>query len=135
MDCINLKTVRFDISGTGSIVGDSAFKGCTSLTEITFPETVYSLEAHVFQDCPNLATVNLSDTMRNLGFECFKGSNITSISIPAGLLYIEGGCFEGCKNLGSIDLPGLTLLGEYAFKDCTSLKSVSLGVLQEISGN
>ena len=38
------------------------FSGCTSLTSITIPASLTSIEGEVFKDCTSLATMNFGGT-------------------------------------------------------------------------
>jgi hypothetical protein len=66
-------------------IGYGAFKGCTNLTQITFPANITSSAEHPFWDCYNLAFVILLNpippTLGN-GFSYFN-SNF-AIKVPAG---------------------------------------------------
>ena len=90
----NLQTVTFEQnetsgasiqSGTGlRFIGHRAFKGCTSLTGIEIPDTVFEIGMYAFSGC----------------------SRLTNITIPANVIYLGlvpsyGGVFEGCTNLTS----------------------------------
>ena len=40
-------------------IGDSAFSGCSGLTEITLPASLKSIGSDAFQNCTSLATVTI----------------------------------------------------------------------------
>ena len=40
-------------------IGDSAFSGCSGLTEITLPASLTSIGSNAFSNCSNLATVTI----------------------------------------------------------------------------
>ena len=48
--------------GSVTSVGNYAFCGCTSLTSITIPDSVTTIELHAFYDCKNLETVYYNGT-------------------------------------------------------------------------
>ena len=59
---------------------DEAFKGCTALSSLTVPESVYSIGNNVFEGCNNLAHINLF--LRNIlasQNDTFNGSSIKTI--------------------------------------------------------
>lgn len=58
-------------------IGQFAFNGRDSLTSITIPDSITSIDGWAFQDC----------------------SGLTSITIPATVTNIECYAFHGCDNL------------------------------------
>lgn len=55
--------------------------------------------------------------------------NTTTIKIPASVIKIDSSVFEGCKYIEKVTFVGdkkLTEIGNYAFKNCEGLKTVSL---------
>ncbi len=64
-------------------VDNSGFAGCTNLTEIVLPETIYAIFSEAFKDCTSL----------------------TRIVLPNGLEQIAAGAFENCTELENINFP------------------------------
>ena len=86
-------------------IGNSSFKGCSNLTKITIPETVYSIEMCAFQNC----------------------SSIPEVEIAANVSEIPAQCFNGCSSLQQATLnDGLQTISNYAFANCTSLSYVAI---------
>lgn len=54
------------------VIGIYSFKGCTGLVSVEVPEGVLYLEA-AFQDCTNLTTVYLPQSLERMGDYVFKG--------------------------------------------------------------
>ena len=138
-----------------SLLADSTFYGCSSLTEITLPAGVTSIGNHAFNGCKLLARVlNLENTkVTKIGNGVFNGcATLAEVSLPASLTsigpYAFQGCsslirvvnfentqltsiydraFEVCSSLAEITLPaGVTSIGPYAFRNCTSLAEITL---------
>ena len=138
-----------------SLLADSTFYGCSSLTEITLPAGVTSIGNHAFNGCKLLARVlNLENTkVTKIGNGVFNGcATLAEVSLPASLTsigpYAFQGCsslirvvnfentqltsiydraFEVCSSLAEITLPaGVTSIGNYAFRNCTSLAEITL---------
>lgn len=86
------------------VIGNRAFKDCSSLTSITLP--------------PN--------SLRTIGNQAFSGcSSLTSITLPDSLTRIGESAFAGCRSLTSITLPdSLTTIGRWTFIRCSSLTSI-----------
>lgn len=84
-------------------IAPQAFKGCTSLTKIAFPERMESIGAEAFMDCTALKEVE----------------------IPQGVRFVEEGTFMGCKSLTQVTLPkSIERLRQDAFKGCSSLATI-----------
>ena len=102
----NTKLTKLTFSGNSKLqsIGHEAFKGCTSLKDVTLPKNLKVIGTRAFADCTSLE----------------------NIVIPEGVTTIEDGAFAGCKNLKSISLPStLVTLGEGVFNNCESLEKVT----------
>ena len=69
---------------TATMIGDSAFSGCTSLTSITIPNGVTSIGDSAFSGCTSLS----------------------SITIPSGVTSIGSNAFSGCTSLSKVYIDG-----------------------------
>ena len=103
------------------------------VTEIVIPEEIdgYKVTAigvKGFSNCPNLVSVTLPDTLRELEASAFWGcARLGSIDIPDGVTRIGNGAFEECESLEYIPLPdSLEILGEGVFFGCTNLKAIDI---------
>jgi hypothetical protein len=98
----------------GPSAGTDAFKGNRRLDNVTLLDPVAEVYAGAFQDCINLVKV------------VFPATSLTNINNNA---------FNGCTRLRNLTLPTYNTflgIGNYAFKDCVDIESVTLlGVLQD----
>jgi hypothetical protein len=87
-----------------TIIGDSAFYGCTSLTSITFPTTLTSINYQAFYNCKSLTNIIIPEGVTTVGGQyVFSGcTSLTSIKIPASLTNITRDAFYGCTSLTNI---------------------------------
>ena len=113
-DSSKTKLLACPVSREGAVVipnsvtsiGNSAFSGCSSLTDVTIPYGVTSIDVRAFEDC----------------------SGLTSIAIPDSVTSLDDDAFSGCSSLTSVTIgSGVTSIGNHAFSECSSLKSVTIG--------
>lgn len=146
-----IKAKNIVIPNNATIIGDSAFKGCTNLAEITIPNSVTSIGTLAFVDCKKLKTIELPDSVTSIGdyafMRCYDLKSIkipnsvtsigtyafatctalTSIVLPGSITSIEDGAFEDCESLTDIEIPSeVTSIGKAAFSGCRSLTSIEL---------
>jgi hypothetical protein len=96
------------------------------ITSVNLPNTVTSLGDSCFENCTNLASINIPN-VTSLGAYCFFGcSKLTSIESPL-VTSLGRQCFSNCTKLTLIELPSATSLGYYCFSNATALKKVILG--------
>lgn len=87
-------------------IGNSAFKGCGFLQEITIPDTVTDIGANAFEDCFYIENITLPMNLLTIGNAAFKGwSSLKTITIPNSVTRIGYEAFALCDNLTSITLP------------------------------
>ena len=114
-------------TGTKTIACE-AFGYCSSLTSVTIPDTVTSIDYGVFRNCTSLAEVAIPKGVTSIGDYAFSGcQGLMSLVIPDGVTNIGDSAFYGCKSLISLVVPnGVTNIGEYAFAYCSNLTSIEL---------
>ena len=127
-ECTNLTSVQFPESLT--TIGGSVFYGCKGLTSVQFPKSLTKIDSSAFEGCKNLTSLDLSGciSFTTIGWRAFREcTSLTSVQLPASLTTIGGGAFSSCKGLTSVQFPeSLTTIDEGAFKGCTGLTSVQL---------
>jgi hypothetical protein len=119
--------VDLDLSAcTGTSIGSSAFRGCSSLVSIKLPASLTSIGSSAFNGCTSLVYVVLPSGLTTIGRDAFRGcGSLVSIELPDSLTSIGAYVFYGCSSLVSIELPaGLTSILPYVFYGCSSLTSV-----------
>ncbi len=126
--CTSLTSVTI---GSGlSALSQSMFEDCVNLPSITIPNTVKNLrESSTFMNCTALTSVVMPEYLEyNIYYSAFTNcKSLTSITIPDGVKEIRGGAFAGCESLTSITIPsGVTFIDSYTFSGCTSMRNVTL---------
>ena len=98
-------------------IGGFSFRFCTSLTNITIPESVTTIEGWAFYGCSGLTSITIPKSVTSIG-ECtfFGCSSLTSVTIPEGVTSIGNEAFRNCTSLTSITIPeSVTKIGSVAF--------------------
>ena len=141
--CTSLTSITVGNSVTS--IGYSAFRGCTSLTSVTIGNSVTSIGNLAFYDCDSLTSITIPDSVTSIGNYAFQGcTSLTSITIPEGVTSIGRDAFQDCpikmatiptslisyipkNNLTTVIIDGGNNIPGYAFRDCRSLTSVTIG--------
>ena len=108
------------------LIADGAFKGCTSLTSVTIPNSVTSIGDYAFEDCSSLTSIIIPNGVTKIGYEAFTCcESLTSVIIPNSVTSIENHAFRYCSSLTSVTIGNSVTSIEYgAFRYCSSLTSV-----------
>ncbi len=114
--------------GSVTSIVDYAFRGCTSLTSVTIPDSVTSIVDYAFYDCTSLTSVTIPDSVTSIGYYAFSDcTSLTSVIIPDSVTSIGQYTFSGCTSLTSVTIPdSVTSIGYRAFSGCYSLTSVTI---------
>ncbi len=109
-----------------SSIGDNAFEGCITVTEVVIPETVTEIGSNAFSGCENLTTVNIPASVTSISDSAFANcASLDSVVLPDSLTEIGHGAFNGCSNLSAIDIPEtVKSIGTSAFAGCSKLDTV-----------
>lgn len=109
-------------------IRENAFYRCSSLTEITLPESVSEIGHHAFFECTSLETVKINGEVDCFSEGVFYGcESLRSIDVR-NTAEIDDYAFFGCLSLEKFRTPqGVTEIGEYAFYNCLSLSEISFG--------
>ena len=122
----------------GTSIGDSAFAHCTSLTSITIPDSVTSIGGGAFDYCTSLERLIVApgNPVYHSAGNCIietetgtliQGCNNSVIPTDGSVTSIGNYAFRYCDSLTSVTIPdSVTSIGEDAFARCTSLTSVTI---------
>ena len=122
--CTKLETLEI---GNGiTKIGNRAFEQ-TAITSITIPDSVTAIGEQAFNGCTSLTEVNIpkNSKLETIGNRAFQQTNITSIAIPDSVTVIGKQAFNRCTSLKEVNIPKnskLETIGDGAFYDTRVLK-------------
>lgn len=110
-------------------IGDEAFAKdqAWKVESIQLPDTIREIGKQAFFK-GNIASIVLPDSLQILCADVFGNcSKLESIVLPCNLKMIPVRAFKGCKNLKKVDFnTGLETICGAAFNECSSLESIAL---------
>lgn len=81
----------------------------SSLTSVTIPDGVTSIDRGAFSDYSKLTSVAIPNSVTSIGEYAFEGcKSLTSVTIGNGVTSIGDGAFSGCSKLTNITFKGTT---------------------------
>ncbi len=130
-------------------VGEFAFYLCSSLSDVTIGDKLWSIGVSAFGGTPwlasltdefvivgdnillkyqgNAASVTVPEKVKHIADAFNMNGNIVSIELPRSLITIGGGAFAFCTELRHICLgDNLLLIGDGAFEGCEALPAVKV---------
>lgn len=125
-----LNLIEFSLDETAGgyciIAADTAISGDLVIPDQYDGKPVVRIDERAFYNCENLNSIELPDSITEIGASAFRGcSGLTGISLPDGLKAISSDCFHGCTDLRSVDIPSsVQQISERAFYECESLEEI-----------
>jgi len=115
-----------DTNYSVTIIGISAFHNRTTLTSVTIPNTVTSINNDAFNGS-GLTSLTIPSSVTSLGYAVFAHSKLTSITIPNTVTSMGSHLFYNCSSLISVTLPNnITIISERMFQLCLKLTSITI---------
>ena len=122
----NQKIESYIIPDSVTSIGDYAFSGCSSLSNIVIPDCVTDIGKCAFLGCSSLSNIVIPDSVTSIGNDAFSDcSSLSSIVIPDSVTDIGNDAFSHCSYLSNIVIPNSVIsIGDRAFWDCSFLSNI-----------
>ena len=136
--CSKIRSVS--IPNSVQKIGGYAFGYCKSLSSISIPNSVTEIEGYMFYKCTGLKSITIPQSIKKIGLNVFDGcTELTSVYISDIVSWCDidfedvySTPFIYAKDLyineelvTDLVLPNsVTIIKQYAFRGCTSLKSI-----------
>ena len=125
----NTKLTKFVMEEGVTYLGWAALFGCSSLTDVTIPETITggNIATWAFGACTSLESIELPSKLTNLKKRTFSGcTSLKSIELPAAVTTLGDRVFIGCTALESVKLSNITKIDVQTFNNCPKLQSITI---------
>lgn len=92
------------LPGNMKTLPQGMFKGCSSLSSVTLPQYLLSIDDYAFDGCSSLAEIKLPIYLNSLGYRALADcSKLTSLDLPSSLQSIGSYAFAGCNAMERIN--------------------------------
>lgn len=109
-------------------IGDSLFKGCTSLATLNISKSIEVINNAAFIGCTSLEHMEIPDSVKEIGDACFAGcSNLDRVYLPSSLTKLSPYLFNGCIHLRYVSIPEtIKSIGTLTFGNCWNLDEIKI---------
>ena len=124
-------------------ISDSSFRNCSSLKTVTIGDSVTNIGRFAFEDCSNLANITIGNGVKIINEGAFWGcNNLTKVNYMGTIdqwaeeisfillsnpLYYAKNLYINNNLVTEINITTATKISDYAFYNCNSLTSVTIG--------
>ena len=115
------------------VIGQYAFRGCTSLRGIKL-SGVRVIEERAFYECTALEDVEFGNKLETIGTTAFADTALRRIKLLK-VMVIGDFAFANCQKLTEVELSeDLETIGYWAFSNCPSLRRIAMPLKDDLFG-
>ena len=126
--CYGLTSLTsIDIPNNVTSIGEDAFSGCNSLTEIVW-NAIDCNSAPFYNIRSQITSFTFGDEVKNIPDNlCKEMNNLTSITIPNSVITIGTYTFYNCAGIRNLQMSNkVESIGAHCFEDCRRINYISL---------
>lgn len=118
-------------------IGKRAFANKFYVSSVTIPDTVKEIDSEAFAVCINLKSINIPKSVVTVQNNAFANSCIETATFEDGTTVIPDYMFSGCGSLKSVQMPEtVKQIGYWSFANCKNLRLEALPpYLEKLSRN
>ena len=121
IEMIDGTATTISIHNNCKLIANTAFENKVIET-INFGSRVQIIGASAFRRCSSLSEIAIPNSVSKIGNAAFRNSSITKVNMGSNVKYIGSNAFENCTSLTTISLPNdIEFIGSYAFDYCNAL--------------
>lgn len=125
MNCKNLKTVTLSGESPTITIEHDAFRECTALENITFPENMTaSFAIDAFGYCPAVRELSLNGKI-NISSHAFRECHGLENLTLKGNITLTTDAFSNCSNLANLEIDTGKSINGSAFNGCVNLMNIN----------
>lgn len=103
MNCTTLSELT--IPESVKAIGNGAFVNCKAITKLVLPAGITAIPNVAFGNCTKLATITIPGSVKTIGDNAFFGTKFKTLVIPEGVEEMGRNVFTRCTSMTELTLP------------------------------
>ena len=126
---------RIYLPDTITMIGESAFHGCTALERLSLPAGLTEISERLLDSCEALEQLRLPEGIRTIGgYAFYNCRRLKALHLPESVESIGRYAFYNCRRLERINIPLKAVrLSMGLFLNCDALKYLDFGRCRHIA--
>jgi len=123
--CSSLTNITFSDSLTS--IDEAAFSECSKLEHVVFPDSLLQIGDFAFYECDHLSELCIPNNSTNIGVDAFRDcTKLSNLIVGGNNTHLQKQSFFGCNELTNVVLKeGIIEIGESSFFQCYALARIT----------